>query len=200
MLDLDGFFKRHGSEILRFDIKIGGQITRLEFSRDFVLGADRTNPFALQERNDEASSKAATYGTLFVAAKYEFKQKQREFKAWYARVHQEMKKSLSEMINSSPGLAYNMKKAPTAEDVENSIANSKDGDELRRWYTTLDDLEKTMDSMEILYKAACLDAEAARSMSSMGKDMLSRDMISHGQPRQLKVDSPKKSSNSDAEF
>lgn len=199
MFDIDSFFKKHGANILRFDIKIGGVVDRLEFSRDFLLGPDRTNPFALQERNDEASSKTATYGTLFIAAKYAFKEKQQEFDFWYAGVHREVKAALIKEISDST-LGYQLKKAPTSEDVENAVMNSSYGVELKARQVALDADEKTMDQMEILYKAAGLDADVARTMSSMGGKMLERGMISDGQPRQPKPDAPKKTPNDDSEF
>jgi hypothetical protein len=196
MLDIDGFFKKHGCDVLKFDVKIGSQVTRLEFTRDFVLGADRTNPWALQERLDEGSAKAAMYGTLATAAKAQLKQTQRAFKAWYAPVHRDARAELIKASNES-NLAYGLKKAPTAEDVENAIANGPHGVELQKWYERLDALENDRDQMDVLYKAADLDAQAARSMSSMGKAMLERDMIGPGAPRQLKPNEPKKPSDAD---
>ena len=199
MFDIDSFFAKHGSKILTFDVKVGAQVTRLDFSRDFVLGADRTNPFALQQRCDEGSSKAATYGTLLVAARFDFKTAQRDFKAWYARIHKATRAKMIASINTS-GLAYNLKKGPTSEDVEHELITGEYGKELRERQDALDALEKTTEQMEVLYTAAKLDAEIARSMSSMGKAMLEREMIGQGHPRQQAPSDQKKPHNPDADF
>ena len=200
MLNLDSFFLKHGEKILRFKVKVGPDIDTIEFSKDYILGADRVNPWALQERLDTGSSKAAMYGTLYSAAKAEYKDKQREHKIWYARIHRETKAAMLQAIQALT-LSYGLKKAPTGEDIENEILAGEYGPELAERQQALAGLEKNSDQMQILYDAAKLDCEAARSMSSMGRAMLERDLIGLGGPtQQQKPSDPTKPHNPDADF
>ena len=203
MLNLDSFFVKHGEKILRFKVKVGTEVDTIEFSKEYILGADRVNPWALQERLDTGSAKMAMYGTLHAAAMAELRDKKNEFKAWYARIHRETKAAMLQAISGS-ALGYGLKKAPTGEDIENEILAGEYGPEVSTWKQTLADLEKNSDQMQVLYEASKLDADAARSMSSMGKSMLERDLIGQGGPSQQRKPAepgkPQKPHDPDADF
>lgn len=179
MLDIDGFFKKHGKTVLRFEVRVDGQVERIDFTKDFVLGADRCNPFAIQERLDESSSKVAFYGTLYVAALDKFKARKREYQTWYAKQAKAARSVLVQATNTA-SVAYGMKRAPTNEEVEHEVSAGDSGDDFRKWQDDLATLERESKNMEILFQAAAVDAEAARSMNSNTKTMIDKGLIEPG--------------------
>lgn len=179
MLDIDGFFKKHGSTVLRFEIRVAGAVERVDFTKDFLLGANRTNPFAIQERLDESSSKVAFYGTLYVAALDKLKARKREYQTWYAKQAKAARSVLIKTTNES-SMAYGMKRAPSNEEVEHEVSNGEQGDAYRKWQEELAVFERDSENMKILFEASRLDAEAVRSMSSIEKTLIDKGLIEPG--------------------